>query len=140
MSNVESKLASGATLIVTVAPFVDAKALEGEILRAVGGHSALAEKEIAVVVMAIAASPTVEAAFFKCASRAVYRPDGTEESSRKVDRSLFDDPAVGEQARADFYDIFAKVAEANIKPFIQALFSKLGMRLPGAMFDTPASK
>ena len=140
MSNIESKLPSGAVLNVTVAPFEDAKAFEAEVLKAVGGHSALADKELAVVVIAIAASAPVAAAFFKCAARAVYKVDGTDETAHKVDKSLFDDPVIGDKARADYYDIFVKVAEANIKLFIQALFSKLGMRLPSVMFDTPVLK
>ena len=121
---ISSKTPSGATLEITVAPFEDAKALEKEVFRALGGTD-ISGKEMMTIAMLAASSDAVEAAFFKCAARAIYKPTGADDSAVKVNRALFDDPKTAEQARGDYYDIFYKVAEANIKPFIQALFSAL---------------
>lgn len=129
MADIEAKLPSGATLVVTTAAFKDAKAFERAVLSALGG-GLKGDAELASVLMPVASSPEVETAFFKCAERALYKPDGTDASMVKVTPALFDDGVLRDQVRDDYYAIFVKVAEANIKPFILALFSTLGALAP----------
>lgn len=143
-------LPSGAVLVVTVAPFIDAKRLHDAILTTMRGGG-LADIDLADLtkaadnpaaaainmaksgaakvlldrVMAVMASGEVSAAVFKCGERAVYRADGQEESSRKVTPALFDDPEVGEAARKDYYAIVWRIVEVNCAPFLGALVSAL---------------
>lgn len=130
---------SGATLSVTVAPYVDASALTKAILKCLRGLelkpemvkldlASLAEKPEMIgmlldKLLAVTTSDEVENAIFACAERASYRLQGG--GDIKVNRDLFDDPKAGESARGDQYSIFMKVVEVNCKPFFKQAFSKL---------------
>ena len=122
-------LESGAALLVTMSDFESCKELHDEIVKtflAVGGtEKDLTNVEMLPLLLTAGANKAVERALFKCAESAVYRHDGTEVSSAKVNKTLFDMPVVGEKARADYYPIFLKIAEVNLAPFMQALFSAL---------------
>ena len=128
--NQEFKLASGATLQVTVSEFKYAKKFQNEIFNAIRGLSNLKETEMMALAMTVASSEPVEQAFFKCAERALYKPDGTDQTAQKVAPALFDDPKYGDAARREYQEIFSKVAEVNVKPFMQALFSVYEPILP----------
>lgn len=127
--NNEFKLDSGAVLLVTMAPFEDCKDLHDAVLRTLlqAGikEKDLTELDMAPFILMAGSSKEVERCLFKCAERAVYRHDGSEVSSTKIDKALFDMPKVGEKARSDYYPMFFKIAEVNLKPFMQALFSVL---------------
>jgi len=127
--NNEFKLDSGAVLLVTMAPFEDCKDLHDCVVRTflqVGAtEKDLLEPDMIKLILTAGASKELEYALFKCGERAVYRHDGKEGSSQGVTKSLFDVPIFGEKARKDYYPIFLKIAEVNLSPFMQALFSAL---------------
>lgn len=136
----EFSLPSGAKLYVGIASFAHAKALHDavmselrgkgvasldvvEIQQAISGKSQEGLNVIVDKMLAIAASKEIESAIFACADSALYMVDGSQESSVKVSRAIFDDPKTRDSARDDFYQISAKVAEVNLRPFFKALFS-----------------
>lgn len=141
-------LPSGARLRVTPSPFADAKRLQNELWKAAKG-SGVGEIDLAKLreayqkgqgdvgkvlaiffdaLLSLTSSDAVDAAVFKCAERAAYLADGTDQTARKVDRALFDDPEMGTKAREDYFPIQYKIAEVNVGPFIRAAFSALGTR------------
>lgn len=132
--NSEFKLGSGATLLVTPAPFVAAKALHDAVLReflAAGGQEKdLMDVNISRLVVMASASKDVESAMFLCAETAVYSPDGSDAGRRKVTKALFDDVVNAPKAREDFLVICARIAEVNLRPFFGALFSVLKIFSP----------
>jgi len=127
--NNEFKLDSGASLLVTMASFEDSKDLHDSViktlLRAGIKEPNLNDMDLAPFILAAGSDKDVERCLFKCAERAVYRHDGSEASSVKVSKALFDIPIIGEKARKDYYAMFFKVAEVNLQPFMQALSSVL---------------
>jgi hypothetical protein len=87
------------------------------------GLNVLADK-----VLAVGASKEFKAAVFKCAEKAVYRPDGELASSipfrvGQLGYGVFDNPKCRDQAREDFYAIIQAIVEENLRPFGKALFS-----------------
>lgn len=155
MSNNEFTLPSGAVLTVTPAPFSDAKRLQNEIIRAAkgtgvgeidvaklrtafNGQPEAALNMLAETLASVVSSEAVDAALMKCAERAVYRVDGSE-AQRKVDRGLFDDPVIGDQARGDYYSICMRLAEVNVVPFFKAIFSAFEARARNGI-AAPTSK
>jgi len=141
----EFTLPSGATLLVSTASFASAKALHdamcrelrgkglgdldvAELGKAISSSDAAGLNWLADKAMSIVSSKEIEDAFFACAEKALYRHDGQELSSLQVTRRMFDEPSVSEKAREDFYHIFLRVAEVNLKPFIKALSSVLKAR------------
>lgn len=136
----ESRMPSGATLSVTVAPYADAAALTKSILKCLRGLelkpdmvklelASLAEKPellsaLLDKILAVATSDEVENAIFSCAERSTYKAPGSEELV-KVNREIFDDPKLGQMAREDQYSIFLKIVEVNCKPFFKQAFSRL---------------
>ncbi len=135
----EFTLKSGAVLAVTTAPFADAKGFQNEVFKAAQGQS-LTGLEMFDLAALVASSAPVEAAFFKCAGRALYKPDGTDGTAQKVTPALFDDPTYGEKARGDYHEIFGAVAEVNVRPFMPALFSVLKAFLPETGIGSLKSK
>ncbi len=123
------KLDSGAVLLVTMAPFEDSKDLHDcvikSLLKAGIKEPNINEMDLAPFILAAGSDKEVERCLFKCAERAVYRHDGSEAASVGVSKALFDIPVVGEKARKDYYAMFFKIAEVNLQPFMQALFSVL---------------
>lgn len=131
---------SGARLSVTVAPFQDAWALMRASLKTLQGTSIETKDlktDLASVVanpaafsfildrlVGFATSPEVEAAIWRCATRALYIPAGSpvEFPGNKVSPALFDDAVCGNSAREDYAQIVISLMEANCKPFLaQAL-------------------
>ena len=141
--NNEFKLDSGAALLVTMAPFEDAKDLHDAVVKAflqAGGKEAdIRDLDMGVFILTAGSSKEVERCLFKCGERAVYRHDSTEISSIGVSKALFDTPVVGEKARKDYYPIFFKIAEVNLTPFTQALFSVLNA-FPAKKTESPEQK
>jgi hypothetical protein len=121
-------LGSGARLHVTVAPFEDANALRKALLRTAKGIPLAADPlqmDVTVlkdVFIEAASSNDVEQCLFKCMERASYQ-------DVKVTRGLFDDPKLGESARADLLEIYWKVIETNCAPFFVKAFSALKARM-----------
>jgi hypothetical protein len=131
----EFTLPSGATIMVTPAGFAVVKELHDCVMRSfltAGGkvEDITSPDVIFKAILSAGCSKEVEAAIFKCAETAVYSPDGTEAKRMKVDKVLFDTPAVQEQARGDYYGIIMQVVAVNLRPFFQALFSVLKTFIP----------
>lgn len=141
--NNQFKLDSGAALLVTMAPFGDCKDLHDAVIKTFmqlgGSEKDLTNVEMLPLLLTAGASKDVERCLFKCAERAVYRHDGSEASSCNVSRALFDEPGISEKARKDYYPMFLKIAEVNLEPFMQALFSALKM-LHAKKTDSPEQK
>ena len=143
--NNEFKMDSGAVMLVTMASFEDAKELHDAVVRsflAAGGQEKdLTNMETLKLILVSGANKEVERALFKCADRAIYKADGTDESAVKVNRGLFDLPKIGLQARAEYYPICMNIVEVNLKPFYLALFSLLKtFRAKPADTPTPESQ
>lgn len=140
----EYTLPSGAKLYASVAPWADIKALHDALLDEIRGKG-VGELDLVALqkayeggnpegfnhlvdkMMGLLASKPIEEAVFKCAEKALYRPDG-EESSVRVTRALFDDPKLRERVREDYYAICLGVGGVNLRPFVKALFSALKAR------------
>lgn len=138
-------LPSGAKLVVTKANITDAEALHDAVLGALRGAfiipANVADIDINLgqilgnpaflgsaidKVLALASSKDVRAAAFKCAERATY--EGV-----RVTRDLFDDPALGEKSRKDYYFILGRVIEVNLLDFFEQTFSWLkGLTVRGS--------
>jgi hypothetical protein len=124
----EFKMPSGAKLTVSVCPFADANALLKALLKSakgIGVPKDLLQADVSVlkdVLISAATSDDVEAALFKCGSRASYQ-------NVKVTAELFDDTNLGEIARKDYYSIWSKIVEVNCSPFFEQTFSALKARL-----------
>lgn len=104
-------LKSGAMLTVSMAPFeigIAIKKAHRRIGRADGDF--LSDDEM-------------EKLFFQAAQSAIYR-------GAKLDRRLFDDHKLGEQARGDYDEIFEKVLEVNLAPFFPKASSSLSTSSP----------
>ncbi len=128
MSQPDFILGSGAKLHVTVSSFEDANALRKALLRTAKGVPLGADPmqmDLSVlkdVFIEAASSDEVERCLFKCMDRVSYQ-------DVKVSRSLFDDPKLGEMARADLFEIYWKVIEVNCAPFFVKAFSAFKDRL-----------
>ena len=134
---------SGATLAVTTASFADAWALTKASLKTVRGMElkpgdldvdakSLTKNPAAIGllidrVVDLATSPEVEAAFWRCAARALYIPVGSppEFPGEHLDQKLFDHPEHSVSAREDYAKIVASVLEVNCKPFLVRALSGL---------------
>lgn len=132
----EFTMPSGAVLAITIAPFEDVIALQSSIGKAIGDviltpgatdaemslegvFSNPAMLSVAVnKIKAIAISPDVRVALFKCFERVTY-------GGLRLGKDTFDDPERGEAAREDYYNICLKVIEVNCKPFFVKTFSGL---------------
>lgn len=139
-SSQEFRMPSGATLSVTISPYLSAAALTKAILKCLRGLNltqdmvtvdlaSLGQKpellsQLLDKLLAVTTSDDVENAIFDCAARATYTVPGNEGAAR-VTRDLFDDPKLGDKAREDHYAIFLHVVEVNCKPFFKQAFSKL---------------
>ena len=138
----EFTLPSGAKLYVSVSSFGNVKTLHDAVLGEMRGkgvedldleqlEKAVKGKDTAGLglfldkIMSIVISKPVENAIFACAEKALYRHNGSIESSVQVTRALFDDPKIMEKAREDFYAICMNIARINLQPFIKALSSAL---------------
>ena len=124
MENIDTLLASGAKLHITVASFADALNLRKALLKCVKGLEIgedIFEKNVTALkdtVISMMTSDEVEQAVFKCLERVTY--EGV-----KITKDLFDDPQLGEKLRADFDMICWEVVKANVMPFFVQTFSKL---------------
>ncbi len=137
MSNTDYTLTSGAVLHVTTAPFGEAKALMKALAKCAKGlplKDDILKSDISALkdyVVEAIASDEVESALFACARRATYQ-------NVKVTPELFDDAALGDKAREDYFEICAKIIEANGGPFFVKAFSMLKARM-GAVASSPTS-
>lgn len=132
---------SGASLHVTVAPFVDAWALMKASLKTLKGMDLKPEdlkrdlaglkdspSALALIldrVVDFATSPEVEVAVWKCAKRALYIPEGSDVgfAGIEVNQNLFDDPVHGSLAREDYARILTSLLDVNCAPFLAKVLS-----------------
>lgn len=135
------EMPSGATLVVTTAPFADAWALMRATLKTLKGTEVRAEdlkrdvgrllesssafSSLVDRVVEFATSPEVEAAMWRCAQRALYIPLGSDIAfpGSKVEPGLFDDPVNGISAREDYARIVTGIMEVNCLPFLAKALS-----------------
>ena len=121
-------LPSGGKLTVSESSYQDATALLKALTRCAKGlplPKDFLEADITVMkdlLVEAMVSEEVDAAIFKCAERAVY-------DNVRVEKSLFDDPKLKENARADYFLILWHVVEVNCGPFFGKVFSELRDRL-----------
>lgn len=111
----EFKLKSGNTLAVSVAAFEDGNALRKAVTRCMA-KAGLDGFESETSVQQLLCDDEVERLMFLCAKAAIY-------SGAKVDRGLFDDPKLAQQARGDYFEIVARVLGVNLNPFFQTASS-----------------
>jgi hypothetical protein len=129
-------LPSGAKLNITIASFDDVMELQTVIGEAMGKFQMPSDlagvdmslsgilsspallAELTDKIKAVGTSRAVRAAVMRCFERCTY-------NGARLNKQLFDDPKLGDAARADYYTIFMKVLEANCKPFFAQTFSAL---------------
>lgn len=140
----EFTLKTGAVLHVTPARFDDSNALKKALLAAAKGleldladlKSNGSQIDVGVLINPILEALTselVEACIFKCAAgKALYE-------NIKVDKALFDDANLGEQAREDYHEICLKIIEVNCTPLFKQTFSVF-MGLVGTVTTTLKSQ
>lgn len=118
----EITLPSGARLKITLAPFLDAKALYQAILEELKGVPFSTQRELGEVIKDIVcigfSSPKIEKALNKCFERVTY-------NDLKIDKDTFE-PA---EARGDYMSVMIEVTKANIEPFLKSLFAEYGQLL-----------
>lgn len=73
-------------------------------------------------VLAVVASPEVDAAMFACLVGSSYQPKGSE-ARIKLDQALMDDEDYGDDARGDLYSAFLHVLREAVLPFLGNLLS-----------------
>lgn len=143
MQTKKFEMPSGATLVITIAPFTDAWALMKASLKALKGiqltSDSLQQEATDIFrspaglslilnhVVEFATSPEVEVGLWKCANRAMYIPAGSplEFPGYKVEPGMFDDPVIGSTAREDYPKIVVSLMEVNCKPFLVKALSGL---------------
>lgn len=112
MSNHSFTLKSGAKLSITTAPFEVAINLVEAVKKATFGLPS--SIEIPDVVLS---NPEVRLALYAAWDTCLY-------DTARVSKQLFDDPKLGDKARADYFEICSRVIEVNSKPFFLNLRSE----------------
>lgn len=105
MKSAEYKLRSGATLRVTTASFELAIALVEAVKRASVGRQPTEDIGESVI-----SSPEVRRALFPVFDTVMW-------DTFRVTPQLFDDPASGEKARGDYFEICSLVIQFTTRPF-----------------------
>lgn len=123
----EYKLPSGAKLRITLAPFKEGKELYQAILKEFKSLKVSEKDQIDVnmfkdIFCTLLSSNEIESAILKCAERCLY-------DNSKINDETFED----ENARQDYIETLYLIAEANIRPFVKALFAKYYPMVQGAM-------
>ncbi len=120
----EKVLKSGAKIVVSMADFADANGLRKAVMTAVRGLPLgpnIMDVDMSVLKDALSdvgTSDAVERWMFQCAEKATYE-------GIPINRALFDDPKVGAQARKDYFEIAAAVAQENLAPFFETALTSL---------------
>lgn len=99
-------LKSGAKLTISVSSFE------------IGNEMRKAFRRIGKAQADLLADDGMERLFFLAAQSSIYE-------GAKVDKRLFDDPKLGQQARGDYDEIFEKVMEVNLEPFFPRVSASL---------------
>lgn len=152
MSNLITKLPSGATLECTMASFEEADNLLTSVLHEASlinldfgkefeGIKTLSElnangnilNTVKNALCQMLKSKAVKDCIFICGRRAIYTPKDSA-AGVKVDRSTFE----SEQARQDYIEFLREVAWFNLSPFFAGMASKL-KGIMGKIADTPKS-
>ena len=121
--NKSYKMPSGAVVLVNTAPIAAAWKLNDAVLKEVVMSGAFSTDLTSIdekMSMQLGASDVVRAAAMECASKAVYMAKGEGSPAVPITTALFDDPAVGDQARGDFFSILGVIVQHNMVPFYQA--------------------
>lgn len=115
---IEKKLESGRELVITPAPFADAREVYQAFVVAIKDVDMDEDKEIDVnflkgMFCAALSDKRLEAAIWACLPRCKYQ-------GHKIIKDTFEDV----EAREDYLEICWLVAEENVRPFTKALMQK----------------
>lgn len=124
MANFKYTLKSGTILQITTAPFEAAVALVEAVRKATKGEDPNAEVGDAVVM-----NPDVRKAIYGVFDTALY-------GTIRLSPAIFDDLKVGDQARGDYFEICARLIEANCKPFF-LMTSSVSTSEPSKSTESP---
>lgn len=115
----EHILPSGSKLVITVAPFIDSKALFDAVIKAFRSTNQgnLDPNKDLMSVLEVVTSDEVGVALQKCFQRVTYE-------GLKFTPQLLDDPNLTEKIRNDYMTICSLVVDANVKPFLGQTFSE----------------
>ena len=110
---------SGAAVVVTIAPWQNAKTLKQAIQSeaAAAGIKINLDADVSTFVSAILkvdSSPVVDAALWPCLARCTY-------NGAKITEALFDSA----ESRADYYEVVIACVKENLGPLVNGLFSAL---------------
>lgn len=110
---------SGAKIVITLAPWKDAKALKKAIEREAGAAGSSLDLKADVLtllttVLKIDSSDAVDAALWPCLARCTRNDE-------KITENTFDDG----EARKDYYEIVKACVEENLRPLGEGLFATL---------------
>lgn len=129
------KTASGADVLITPAPWKDAKLLKMAIEKAAAAKGILGDINVVNIILAVDSSFDVDAYLWPCLIRCTR-------NGQKITEETFDD--VG--ARADYYEIVEACLKENFSPLAASLSSRfsglLGKKLgasPDSTSETNAS-
>ena len=115
-------LKSGNPLVVSMSAFEIGNALRKAVARCLKDE---ADPMSESALQKLASDDDVERQVFLCAQKALYK-------QVKVNQALFDDPQLGEAARGDYFEIFAKLLEVNLNPFFRQASSASSAPSAGA--------
>lgn len=133
--------ASGAQVVINMAPFDDAFALKNAIMRQLSAaklpidfENIKASDELDVgsfikMVAGLDADPDVNEALKKCLIKCTW-------NGRKIDKAVFEE----EGAREDYYEIAIACLKVNVGPFFKGALSKLSTFSKGNGLGTLKSK
>ncbi len=133
--------ASGAKVIINLAPFDDAMELKSAVLRQISAADIKIDPNkikladdidiegVIKAVIAVDCSPEVNAAVMRCLLKCTY--DG-----HKITKATFEDG----RAREDYYEIMIACLKVNLIPFFRKVFSLLSTLLSGLGVDTQKLK
>lgn len=112
------KLPSGAELVITVAPFIDSRALYQSILKEMKHLKMEAKTELNTnfvkdIFCSLLSSKEVEVALDTCMKRCTYK-------GLKIDDDTFESI----DARGDYLLVCVEVAKENILPFMKSLYAE----------------
>lgn len=118
----EFELKSRNKLIVSMAAFEDGNDLRKAVMRcmAKAGLDGFQSEE---AVQQLLCDNDVERLMFSCAQAAIY-------AGAKVDKKLFDDPKLAEDARGDYFEIVSRVLGVNLNPFFRQASLQSGTTSP----------
>jgi len=124
----EIKTTSGASVVINIAPWEDAKRLKKAIERELANAGIKLNmqsdvSELLSALLRVDSSDDVDAALWPCLARCTR-------NGSKIIPGMFDDS----EARMDYYDIVSACIQENLRPLVESLYLKLPASIK-AMFQ-----